>query len=83
MSPAKSTYTKNGTQWTRLTGLVVSSSYGPKYQAQSDEGGRYIFSNLEPPVNFPVGTKISFDGGHPGDHRGVAINVKKLKESHD
>lgn len=77
----KKAYTKNGTRWTPMTGVVVEvePGWGPPLQAESDSGGRYIFSNFEPPITLSVGTRISFDGGHPGEHRGVAINVQEIK----
>jgi hypothetical protein len=78
---SKKPYTKNGTKWTPMTGTVVEvePGWGPRIQAQSDDGGRYIFSNFEKPIELKIGTRISFDGGHPGEHRGVAINVQEIK----
>lgn len=75
-------YTKDGTKWTPTTGKVFKSEpgYGPIIKAMGDDGGIYIFSQKDPKVELPVGTRISFDYGHPGEHRGVAINVKAINE---
>lgn len=74
-------YEKEDQEWTPTTGKVIKTEpgYGPMIKAESDCGGWYQFSLQEPKVELPIGTRISFDMGHPGQGRGVAINVKEIK----
>lgn len=76
------TYEKDGTIWTKTVGTIIKNG-GPRRICQPDgeHAGWYYISNFEPKEvdQIPIGTKVSFDCGHPGDRRGVAINVVELK----
>lgn len=68
-------------EWQKMTGKIVKVSYYARNGVVSDRG-LYLISLKEPKEidSIAVDTIVSFDGGHPGQGRGVAKNLKEIKQ---
>ena len=76
----KSKSSDNKTKWTKMEGIIINGGQNRAVETL-DKCGSYYISNFEDVSALPLGTKVSFLGGHPGDHRGVAKNVIKLSKN--
>jgi hypothetical protein len=69
------------TDWEKMTGKIVKISYYRRNAVESADGGLYLISLQEPKSadSIPVGSQVSFEGGHPSQGRGVAKSIQELK----